>query len=80
VLKEGKNGLARSLSRQYEGHVVGVMTHAMKGFGVVMNEQRARALSRNHAVKMVEEDAKAQLADAALPFSSRAPIVPGFSP
>lgn len=64
------HGLAKSLGRQYDGSVLGVMTNAMKGFGMLMTEQRARALMHHPAVRMVEEDEQVELSDAPVePFN-----------
>ncbi len=48
----------------------------MKGFGAVMTEERARALSRHPFVKLVEEDGAVELADAPsrFDFASATPV------
>lgn len=62
---------AKGLAKQHGGKVIATMKHAMKGFGVVMNEHRARALMHNPLVEMVEEDGEM--------FLSSEPIRPEFT-
>lgn len=50
------------LERQFGGRVLAVMKHAIRGFGIALNENQARALSRHPLVAMVEADEELQLA------------------
>jgi subtilisin family serine protease len=58
---EQVNGVAISFANRFGGHLLGTMTHAMKGFGVAMTEAQARALSHEPDVSLVEEDSEIQL-------------------
>lgn len=57
------SGIANALAHEFQGRTIGTMSHAMKGFGAVMTEERARALSHHPLVKLVEEDGAIELAD-----------------
>ncbi len=62
-----------ALLRQFDGQLIATMTHAMIGFGAVMTDERAHALSHHPLVDMVEEDEEVILANAAhgSPFTAR---------
>lgn len=66
---EEVDSLARALTRQHGGRLIATMKHAMRGFGVSMNEAQARALSRHPLVEQVEEDEIVQLSDEPAPFN-----------
>jgi len=55
-------GLAKSLIHQFDGRNLGILNH-VGAFGVVMSEERARALSHHPLVEQVEEDEAMELSD-----------------
>lgn len=56
-----------ALQKIFGGRRLGIMQYAMKGFGIALNEQQARALSRHPFVAMVEEDEELELATVSSP-------------
>ncbi len=68
--------VAKELAHEFQGHVIATMSYGMKGFGAVMTEQRARALSHHPSVKLVEEDGEIDISDATsrFDFASARPV------
>ncbi len=52
---------AKALAAQHGGRLIATMKHAMKGFGVTMNEHQALALMHNPLIAQIEEDGKMTL-------------------
>src|SRR5688572_6587811 len=49
--------LATDLARQYDGRILAVWKHALKGFSVEISPENAEQLAQDKRVKTVEEDA-----------------------
>ena len=65
VLKANRDGnvpgLANALTRQYDGELLFTYEHALAGFAVRMNDQRARGLAHNPFVEIVAQNGVASL-------------------
>lgn len=68
--------VARRLASQHQGDLKRVWQYALKGFFIVMNEARARALSHHPDVKYIEENAEMFLS-ATVPTNVNPACTPG---
>lgn len=65
------DSVAPMLAHAFNGRVLATMKHAMIGFGAVLTEPQAIALSRHPLVDVVEEDSFGHLSDEAQVFNFR---------